>query len=65
MAYAFCSAVEFAQLYYAPWIESPRSTRLGLLVLGSGFNWPDLIAYGPGILPGCLAEIILCRGAKS
>lgn len=65
MAYAFCCAVEFTQLCHAPWIESLRSTRFGILVLGSGFNWPDLIAYGAGIIPGCLADIILCRGAKS
>jgi hypothetical protein len=37
---------------------------LGILVLGATFNWPDLIAYGAGIILGCLTEIILYRSAK-
>jgi hypothetical protein len=65
MACCFCSAVEFTQLYHAPWIDAVRGTRLGGLVLGATFNWPDLIAYGAGIILGCLAEIILRRGARS
>jgi len=65
MAAGFCCAVEFTQLYHAPWIDSARSTRLGALVLGASFNGPDLIAYGVGIMLGCLAEFIRRRGAKS
>jgi len=65
LSFCFCSAVEFTQLYHAPWIDSVRGTRLGALVLGSTFNWPDLIAYGIGIMLGCLAEIIRRRRAKS
>ena len=30
---AFCFAVEFSQLYHAPWIDSIRNTRLGALTL--------------------------------
>ena len=58
-ALAVSFAVEFSQLYQAQWINSIRSTRLGHLVLGSGFGWSDLLAYiaGAGIALG--AEIIV------
>jgi len=64
-AVCFCWAVEFSQLYHASWIDSVRSTRLGGLVLGATFNWPDLIAYGVGVMIGGMTEIILGRGRKS
>ncbi len=64
-AFCFCCAVEFTQLYHAPWIDTVRDTRLGALVLGATFNWPDLIAYGAGIILGCLTEIPRRGGAKS
>lgn len=48
-------AVEFSQLYHAPWIDAVRATRLGRLVLGSTFNAPDLPAYALGIALGVVA----------
>jgi hypothetical protein len=56
MALCFAWAIEFSQLYHAPWIDAIRSTRLGGLVLGSSFNVPDLFAYAAGITVGVLAE---------
>jgi hypothetical protein len=53
-ALGFCWAVEFSQLYRAAWIESVRHTRLGHLVLGAVFNWPDLLAYAAGVALGVL-----------
>jgi len=53
----FCFAVEFSQLYHAPWIDSIRATRLGALALGSGFNAPDLIAYAIGVALGAGIEV--------
>lgn len=52
MAWAFAWAIEFSQLYHAPWIDSIRAIRLGHLILGSTFNWPDLPSYLAGILVG-------------
>jgi hypothetical protein len=52
----FAWAVEFSQLYHAPWLDSIRATRLGHLVLGSTFNWPDLPAYAVGVALGALFE---------
>ena len=65
MAFGFSCVVELTQLCHAPWIDSVRETRLGHLVLGATFNWPDLIAYGVGVALGSLSEIIFCRRAKS
>lgn len=64
-ALAFAWAVEFSQLYHAPWIDSIRSTRPGALVLGSTFNWPDLPAYVFGIALGVLAECVTRRASFS
>lgn len=58
---AFCFAVEFSQLYHAPWIDSIRATRLGTLALGSTFNAPDLIAYAVGVAFGVVVEMLRLR----
>jgi hypothetical protein len=56
LALAFTWGVEFSQLYQAPWLDAVRSTIPGRLVLGTTFNWPDLPAYGVGIVLGAVAE---------
>ncbi len=53
---AFAWAVEFSQLYHAPWLDSIRGMRIGHLILGSTFNPPDLAAYACGIALGALLE---------
>lgn len=58
---AWC--VEFLQLYRAPWIEAIRATVPGRLVLGSTFNWPDLLAYAIGIVAGAVLEHLIRRPA--
>lgn len=52
----FAWAVEFSQLYHAPWIDSIRALRVGHLVLGSTFNWPDLPAYALGVVIGAVVD---------
>lgn len=61
----FCFAVEFSQLYHAPWIDAIRATRLGALALGSTFNAPDLVAYAAGVAIGFLLETVRQHCAKS
>ncbi len=56
LALATSYAVEFSQLYQAPWINTIRGTILGHLVLGSGFNSPDLLAYAIGVAAGVLCD---------
>jgi hypothetical protein len=60
-ALGFAWAIEFSQLYHAPWIDALRATIPGRLVLGNTFNWPDLPAYALGIGLGALAEWRLIR----
>lgn len=48
-ALIFCFAIEFSQLYQAPWINDLRHTLLGRLVLGQGFLWSDLLCYVVGV----------------
>ena len=57
IATGFAWAIEFSQLYHAPWIDSIRAMRIGRLILGSTFNWPDLPAYVFGIALGALCEL--------
>lgn len=56
---AFAWVIEFSQLYHAPWIDQIRALRIGHLILGSTFNWPDLPAYAVGIIVGIAFEA--CR----
>ncbi|MBK1878273.1 DUF2809 domain-containing protein [Pelagicoccus mobilis] len=42
--------VELSQLYQAPWLNQLRSTLPGKLILGSGFDPIDLLAYLVGTL---------------
>jgi len=56
VAVGFAWAIEFSQLYHAPWIDGIRSTLPGRLILGYTFNPPDLIAYLVGVGTGALAE---------
>ena len=56
LALTFSWAIEFSQLYHAPWIDAVRSTLPGRLVLGSTFNWPDLSAYALGVGLGTWVE---------
>ncbi len=61
VAYAVCVAVELSQLYHAPFLDTVRATRLGHLVLGSGFDARDLVAYAVGIAGAALLELVLRR----
>ena len=56
LAFAISCAVEFSQLYQAPWLNAIRRTTLGHLALGSTFSWPDIAAYAAGILLGALID---------
>lgn len=57
MALSFAWAIEFSQIYHAPWIDALRATLPGRLILGSTFNWPDLPAYLLGIVLSVWAEL--------
>ncbi|MBB3056666.1 ribosomal maturation YjgA family protein [Mucilaginibacter gotjawali] len=52
----FCYAIEFSQLYQAPWINNIRHTVIGGLVLGEVFLWGDLLSYTIGVAIGVLVQ---------
>ena len=58
-ALLFSFGIEFSQLYQAGWLNEIRNTILGHLVLGSGFDRMDFLAYSLGILLGMLIEYLL------
>jgi hypothetical protein len=55
-ALAICFAVELSQLYHAPALDALRETTAGHLVLGSGFDPRDLIAYAAGVCAAALVD---------
>jgi hypothetical protein len=55
-AYSVCAVVELSQLYHAPALDVIRATRVGHLVLGSGFDARDLVAYALGVAGAALLE---------
>jgi len=64
-AMGISTLVELSQLYHDAWIDSVRKTIFGRLVLGNIFHWPDLIAYGLGILVIALIdEVMIYRVIK-
>ena len=58
-AYAVCVVVELSQLYHAPGLDAIRATRVGHLVLGSGFDARDLGAYALGVAAAALVDATL------
>ena len=59
IAIGFAYFIELSQFYHAPWIDSIRSTTLGGLVLGFGFQLSDLICYFVGVCIGYVLNITL------
>ena len=55
----FCYAIEFSQLYQAPWINNIRHTVLGGLILGETFLWGDMLSYTAGVCIGILIENLI------
>ncbi len=60
-ALTFSFLIETSQLYQAPWINSIRATTIGHLVLGSGFDPMDFVAYTIGVLVGAFIDRLLRR----
>lgn len=56
-ALVVCWAVEGSQLLHAPTLDAWRATTLGHLILGSGFDPRDLVAYALGVFAGWRLEI--------
>ena len=57
-------AIEFLQLYQAPWMQALRANKLAYLVLGNGFDPLDLLAYVVGIALGAAVDWASQRGRQ-
>ncbi len=64
-AIAVCFAIEFSQLIHTPALDAARSTLPGRLVLGSGFNARDLVAYAIGVMVATALEQKTKRNDKA
>jgi hypothetical protein len=49
-AFAICVAVELSQRYHTPYLDALRRSLPGHLVLGSGYDPRDFLAYAAGIV---------------
>lgn len=56
VAYAICACVELSQLYHTATLDAVRATTMGHLVLGSGFDPRDLVAYAAGVALAAVLE---------
>jgi hypothetical protein len=66
LAYLGCAAVELSQLYQTPALRPMRATMIGHLVLGSGFDLRDLVAYAFGVgAAGVLESVTRLRAAAT
>ena len=61
LAFVSCLLVEFTQLLSWPWLMNLRSTTWGRLLLGAGFNWPDMLAYLLGVSAAAIGDRMLRR----
>ena len=60
-AYVVCAAVELSQVFHAPTLDAVRATTAGHLVLGSGFDPRDLVAYAFGVGTAVGIELLARR----
>ena len=60
-AYAVCVLVELSQLFHSTGLDALRETRLGGLILGSGFDPRDLLSYALGVGAAALIDIAIVR----
>lgn len=65
LAFVISCAVEFSQLYQAPWLNAIRGTTLGHLALGSTFSWFDIVAYAAGVVIALLVDAFVAHGNRN
>ena len=63
-ALLICYAVEFSQLYHGPTIDAVRARTAGHLVLGSGFDPRDLVAYAVGVMVAAVVSRMIAVNTR-
>lgn len=64
IAFVACLLVECSQMLSWPWLQDLRATSVGRLLLGSGFKWPDLVAYAVGVSVAATVDRIVPGGTS-
>jgi hypothetical protein len=64
-AYAICALVELSQALHTPRLDALRATTIGQLVLGSGFDPRDFLAYALGVGAAALLDAGLVRKGRA
>jgi len=57
VAFAICIAAELSQGYHTPALDAVRQTVPGQLILGSGYDPRDFLAYAAGVV----VAVVLAR----
>jgi hypothetical protein len=57
VAYAVCALVETSQALHTARLDALRATTIGHLVLGSGFDPRDFLAYALGVVGAALLDV--------
>jgi hypothetical protein len=47
--FIFCTMIEFSQLLVTPLLQTLRQNFFGAVLLGSGFEWLDIVYYAVGV----------------
>jgi hypothetical protein len=63
-AFGICLSVELSQLLHTPSLDALRATTLGRLVLGSGFDPRDIVAYAAGVAVAAACDWSVCARQK-
>ena len=61
VAYTICVTVEFSQWLHTPALDALRAIPGGHLILGSGFDPRDLLAYLGGVMLAVMIETRIAR----
>lgn len=64
-AFTVCLVVELSQLLHTAGLDNLRRTTAGQLVLGSGFDPRDLVAYALGVLAAATLERVARRRPRA
>jgi uncharacterized protein DUF2809 len=59
-AFGICVAVELSQRYHTAFLDAARLTIPGQLILGSGYDPRDFLAYAAGVIAAVtLAQVVM------
>jgi hypothetical protein len=60
-AFAVCVAVEVSQRYHTPFLDALRHTLPGHVILGSGYDPRDFLAYAAGVVVAMLLARLIAE----